>query len=878
MARKLPLLWLTQQPTRHNAPVDFTAVASQLGILPDLRYVYDGLQRSRRCISDFPEELSECLRAVPGSRLEPQQLVDGIDQLLAWCNAQQWGAHDLPRLRMGRQDGNAGHPLRGHCLSVSFHWPNLFYTLEPEEAATARTASVLVPFELLMAEFSTYVIAAQSTIDPDDYILYCKKWWSSGQLPSHTAFPDRRLASRVASASRAMRRLGLQRHHALHAHLADPGKGDRFHMRVSSALRRKRKWDDGDDQLLNSIALLLEEVRPGWSRVGHARRSGGGHKQGRARKALRRNYRDGYVRVLGDAIRTTTGTDAGTAIEHTRPLPASIESLTLELVEEWKLQIEAEPDGTAAREHSVNGKRPTVALLRREAEREAEILLDGQEWLPADETGSNPGMESIVLGREIDGDEPTEAKQTSKWAIQHVRRAQFAHAIGPNRLSPADVKRLLESIRGAPPDSPNKVILVALHACLALGRPLDEIAALHIHEGMHSPKEADERVHYSIESRKWMVPCPAPAWRDKGKDPNERPQWSTLWLWDQTGFADLLRHFGLAREGHPFQKLTEGRKRAAGAFLKASLPHAGATSSQCSDFLFHRLLACSQGDLGVASLITGHEHAHSRSIRHYANYPPSHVWSAYRRAWEFAQKDSPPRQSSSATAAPSKNDRGGFGAKRVPTADFVQRLLAHLARIARHGENAAERRNAFTAYTLAGLVLALGMRPVVEPLITDIIGSSANELLPTYIDKARSDYDRRVNAIPNELAEHLYRYVTFRKQLVVTGPERVKRATFVYVDSEGLFERFRPSDFLKVVAPAFTLELYSLRRFLRTELRCTYAVHAEDVDAWMGHWFQRLSPHDRLSTYPLQRLLALGKGAISDLLESVGFHPLAPPR
>jgi hypothetical protein len=170
------------------------------------------------------------------------------------------------------------------------------------------------------------------------------------------------------------------------------------------------------------------------------------------------------------------------------------------------------------------------------------------------------------------------------------------------------------------------------------------------------------------------------------------------------------------------------------------------------------------------------------------------------------------------------------------------------------------------------------MRPVVEPLITDIIGSSANELLPTYIDKARSDYDRRVNAIPNELAEHLYRYVTFRKQLVVTGPERVKRATFVYVDSEGLFERFRPSDFLKVVAPAFTLELYSLRRFLRTELRCTYAVHAEDVDAWMGHWFQRLSPHDRLSTYPLQRLLALGKGAISDLLESVGFHPLAPPR
>jgi len=28
----------------------------------------------------------------------------------------------------------------------------------------------------------------------------------------------------------------------------------------------------------------------------------------------------------------------------------------------------------------------------------------------------------------------------------------------------------------------------------------------------------------------------------------------------------------------------------------------------------------------------------------------------------------------------------------------------------------------------------------------------------------------------------------------------------------------------------------------------------------------------------IHSLLALGKGAISDLLESVGFHPLAPPR
>lgn len=879
MLTKPSLLWLTQQISRTRPSIDAAVIAAQLGVLPDLSYLVEGLRRSRQCIHDFHDELSECLRAVPGPRHEPRELLDAIDHLLDWCETQHWREEDLPMLRMGRPNTSASHPLKGHCLSVAFHWPNLFYTFEPDEQSARDADAAAVTYEALMAEFTMYVIAAQSTIDPCEYLDYCKKWLSSQKLPPRTAFPDRRLGSRVATASRAMRRLGLHKHHELYEHLADRKHGDHFHARVSSALRRKRKWGEGDFQVLNSIALLVEEVRPGWSRTGHTRRRAAEHKRSGAHVTRRRQYQDGYVRVLGNAVRAKTTTEAGLEIEHTRPLPTSVEALSQELIIKWQGQIDSDPKAPAAREHFVNGKRPTVAQLRVEAENEAKILVDGMEWIPTDEAGDNPGLESVVIGQEIDGDAEVEPRRsTSRWAVQHIRRAQFAHGLGPNRLIQADAKRLLECIRSAPAHSADTAALVALHASLALGRPVDKVAAMLIHEGEVPPGADRDRIHYSIASQEWTVPCPAPAWLAMEPDPDERLQFPTLSLRDRTGFADLLQHFDLARGGQLIAKFTERRKRAARAFVNASLPHAGATLTQCSDYLFYQLLACSQGDLGIATVVTGHDHSHSSSVRHYANYPAPQAWDAYRKAWNFEEGTSEASGSASLPADHANGIVSGIGARRVPTSASVQRAFAGLAHTVRFGESLSERQNAYTAYTLAGLVLALGMRPVVAPLIRDIVECAGDGLLPTYIDKARSDYDRRVNAIPKQLADHLYRYVTFREHLVVTGPERVTRAGFIYIDPEGKHERFRPSDFLKVTRGLFTLELYALRRFVRTELRCTYRVHAEDVDAWMGHWFHRLSPHDRLSTYPLQRLRVLADGAISSLLEQVGFRPVAPPR
>lgn len=66
-----------------------------------------------------------------------------------------------------------------------------------------------------MAEFSGYIIAAQATIDPAAYITFCRQWWGAKQLPDRWLYPMPHLASRVAGASRAMRRLSRGEHRAL---------------------------------------------------------------------------------------------------------------------------------------------------------------------------------------------------------------------------------------------------------------------------------------------------------------------------------------------------------------------------------------------------------------------------------------------------------------------------------------------------------------------------------------------------------------------------------------------------------------------------------------------------------------------------------------
>ncbi|UGB45434.1 hypothetical protein LQ772_15865 [Frateuria edaphi] len=796
--------------------------------------------------------------------------MDTIDVLVDVVQAQAWPVDDLRMLPMARTNASAKHPLSGYCLSVSFHWANLFYTLEPSVGTSTGPADAPLPFEDLMAEFSTYVLAAQSSIEPGAYLAFCQSWWSSGQLPSRAPYTSRRLASRVAAASRAMRQITLAEHGELFSYLADRTAGDPLYERVDSAQRLG--WDEDNERVIDAIARLLEDVRLGWSRSpGPPRRSSTG--KATSRKVVHRNFRDGFVRVSEqEAILLKDTTEEGWAFEYMLVAPETMEGATRERLQEL---IDATPVSDKGEES--NGGAPdeddssASEDLKERARNEAEIRLDGSEWIPAEEAAGNDGLEAIRLDTSEDAPAVTSTGTSSRAAAEHIRRHHFAHRLAKNRLLLNEAQQLLAALREEPAESDDREVLMGVHACLALGRPIHEIVSkLCIHEGGARLGLNPEEIHYMCESRQWIVPCPAPAWQELDRDTDERIQWPQMWLNDQTGFGALLRHFGLATDGRPLQKLTVNRKRAANGFLARALPKADTTLEQCANFLFHQILATSQGDLGLACLITGQRHSHGSSVGHYANYRPQTVWRAYRRAWAGSSVVPP------AAAYPIDEAQGGYGAKRVPTTEAVRRLLATLRSQAASGQD-PQSCNAYVAYTLAGLVLGLGMRPVVEPRITDVAESFGKKLFLSLIDKARTDYHRRINAIPARLAKHLLHYEVFgsgTRQCLLTSEDS---PLFPYIEpGTGARVCFRPSHLQAIAAPHFALELYALRRYARTHLREARGVHAEDLDAYMGHWLHRVSPHDPLSTYPMRRLAELAEGPVERMLDAVGFEPLKP--
>lgn len=875
---RLPDLRL-QFARRYPKAVDLRVIATQLGIPPDLKYLRDGLRLSRGCVAAYPDELAGCLRAIPGARLDVDDLIPAIDALVDWIDHQDWAADDERLWLMERQSETDPHPLAGYCLGVLHHWSNLFYTLEPSAGVSLPKRSGTQRYEELMQEFSAYVIAAQSTIDPADYDLYCQTWCVADKQPDAPPYEERRLASRVASASRAMRRITLVEYRKLFDALVDLQHDRPFHARVFDALLDD--WGPAEAGILEAIARLLEDIKPGWMRPGNdgVDRTTGARIS--AKGTVRPRYRDGYVRVAdSDVIVQVVVTEDGLAYEALRPAPQTAEGRAKTLATQALEDDENEGESSEPVLDRAERKR-----LRDEQNRkylaEALARADGEEWMPVDDRAGGDVIEAALI--EEDGDSAPEsaskaAGSSSRWAAQHLRRSHFAHALWRDRLRLDEVRRLLGAMLEESPKSVGGPALICLHAALATGRPLKAATKLVITtDTAQTEPEADE-LTYRLDLKRWILPVPPPAWGDQARMPTERPTWTRLYLSDWTGFHQLLAHFGFDRVGRPVKRLSEIRERELHQWIELTLPDAPPSMSACKQFLFYRLLAVNRGDLGVARLITGQSHSHADSVGHYAHYDAPVLWRAYRSAW---RDDSSPvssvRSGNSVEADPERQN--GYGARRVPRLDDVKRLIAFLQQRLR-ATGGAERHNLYTAYTLCGLVLGLGMRPVREPHLLDFAERALSSMLTTYLDKAKTDYHRRVNALPVSLGRHLERYAHYLRTLDrfdgADGSSANPRFRF-WDPASGEWSPFLPSQFEALAKPTFDLELYALRRFARTQLLSDPVVEAEDVDAFMGHWFDRVSPHDPLSTYPMRRLQSLADGPVQKMLNEVGFKALWMP-
>jgi len=913
---KSPLHVLASTLAGKRSGVDIPVLAAQLGLLPNLRYLVDGLKRSLSCVRAHGAELEACLRAVPGRRLEPDALADAIEEVLAWSRQQEWAKDDprvLPmevvvdqevwhrRVASGAQaavrdppdatdSGSASaeprirHPLAGYCLSVAFHWSNLFYALEPAAAWSSPGDGEAAVYDEMMAEFSAYVLAAQSTIDADTYMAFVAKWWTHDRLPAQSLYSDRRLASRVARASRAMRRLSCLKHRELFDQLADRANGSSLPERVERALGATLKEDD--KVLLRAIDRLFESVQLDRRPAGNdkARGQSGKKASTSTRRPAHNKFKDGYLRnAYQPVVLTLDVMENGLRIESLTSMPHTVETLALELVERmpWNGSEDDDEDKETEDGTLQGGDRAAVVEASKKnrlerAREEARVQLDGQEWFPVQEGSGEGDLVALQIDQESEDDAaPIRAITSNRHVAEHVRRHHLAHGLSRDRLTLPEARVLLEGLLRQPVETEFREVWVGLAASLALGRSLESVSRLLIHDGKAHPGLTLGRIHYCLGSGQWVLPTPPPAWADMAMTGAERKQWQQIFLFDQTDFRALLEHFDLNHEGEVLKVLTKSHRKAAQMIVAELLPRADATPAQCAGFLFHRLLATGNGDLGMARQITGVDHSHAASIHHYAHYPVKRIWKAYRDAWNLMWiPGRGPQANPDEVGAVA-----GVGAKRVPTVTAVKGLLDGLQGLMTEG-TPVQRHNAYTAYTLVGLVLGIGMRPVVEPVIRNIADLRSQRLVVTFLDKARTDYHRRVNAIPPSLESHLAHYAdylaTLRRQ-----PELMERApmVFVYRDpATGEPARFQPRHFNALVEAFFPLELYAMRRFARTYLRVIHDVPGEDVDAFMGHWLHQLSPHDRLSAYPMRRLRELADGAVEAMLKSVGFvpHELCP--
>lgn len=898
MAEPCPLVELHRTLQRKLRGIDSATLLTELGVPPNLQSLLDGLRRTRVCLERFPAELDVCLWRIPGERLDSAQLIDGIGMVLEWASAQSWPDDDLRCLSMERSVAAEDHPLYRYCVSTLLHWTDLYYVFEPPEAvANPADGLSAASFESLMAEFSSYVIAAQATIEPDDYLGFCRKWWGADRLPSIPLYPVKNLAGHVVGASRAVRRLSWPEHRSLLQFLLNPAHGEAFHERIFRAMEAPQfayvlnggaepaetqvatdvGWSardhapQSDRQLLVQIALLLEQVRPGWTRPSTVRkRRNGGRRAGKRTRSQHRTFRDGYVRVPEqDVVRFDYVTDDGIAVEHLQPLPKEDPARAPDDDTDDGAEVGTDSSGSG-------GNSATTEAV----DRATQAQRDGISWIPVGEQETDDDIDVVAIAPNSQ-DEPGAA--TNQWAKEHMRRHALALGLRKERLSLAQILHLLKAISRTAQRTPHPSLL-ALHASIALGRSIQEVEGFEIHAGHADSRVDPDRIHYFMGSRQWVFNSPVPAWADMPIQPIEHPRMRQLWLGDRTDFHSLVERCKLFAGAQtppscrPFQKLTQKAHVRLDAFLRRALPQADATLAKCAGFLFQELLAVTRGDLGIASLITGHEHSHSGSVRHYANYPAGPVWAAYFGAWLEDVEQYLTDGTAAAGANRAESERR-YGAKRVPEAAAVRALISMLARrVGDASVTPAMRHNTYTAYTLVGMILGLGMRPVIEPLVTDTGGYADDKLLVSFIDKAKSDYDRRINPVPDVLAQHLQRYTAYRNALAPTLPTGLAHTKFIHLRYDrGGAGAFHPGDFDELVDGTFPLELYSLRRFVRTELASHYHVVAEDLDAYMGHWLFGVSPFDPLSTYPMQRLYDLAGGPLTELLHDMGFAALEPP-
>ena len=445
---------------------------------------------------------------------------------------------------------------------------------------------------------------------------------------------------------------------------------------------------------------------------------------------------------------------------------------------------------------------------------------------------------------------------------RQIKRHYALLSTRKSALSPLQVSRLRQSLT-MPIETPeDRIFQTFARAALSTGRTLgnDEFKIVRVLDDV--PEKATPRtVYFSLSEQKWVLFPAPPAFVDAAPLELERPLASRLFLDDALDFhslASIIFNAKVDQLGGVRVPWSASNKGTALEEFQRIIDDKSASLQSLEKLLFERLVICRNGDTSIATLLTDQSVGHSRTVVHYSNLSVDDVVETYAEALA-------PFQLNERLKKPAISARH-IGARRVPTRDSVRELITALTEKFQ-SDSTEVGFNAYGVYNLIAFQISCAARPVIHRVLP-----RSSSIFPQVRlnEKAVSSYHERITFLPQLAVVQLGHYAEF-----------INRSAPAWISSEGLFPYFNskkfvdgeltPSRFSEIATSVgFPLELYSLRRFVRTELM-SRLVAGEDIDGFMGHWFHQCSPFDPLSLYPPRRLLKLAEESMTKVLIDVGF-------
>lgn len=800
---------------------DVSQLFQQLTVPPDLCHLRDGLNRTCVILQHHGDELDRLLSKAKGPVLRSAEL--RATALFLLYDDELWNVRrDSPLLtEMSGTENPEEHPLFKFCFSVCPYWVVLFYgTRNIQNAAPSALAQ---GFDELVAEVAVHIIAVNAQMKASSYIDYCQRWAEAKKKP-FSYLTRGSSQSRVQVATRWLARLARNDHSSLLGDLLESGGS---HERLADRVRAVRRlWESKKTnpevqkqrtQLLDGLSKLLDaSASPFGHRVSTGHGGGGSGQRGP----------NGYLRLPSSPLLRDTQVSFGDLTLTVDMLPAP----------------KAPPDDGLTPEDQDPEDDPSVSTAF--------------PMISMPMGGRSPAASGRLL-----------AKQASSL----LRKLLGAPNTNFRNLSSPQTERVANALARPGADALPWHLEATVKAMLATGRDVRNARVWIQPDLQHAKRASDDGdVHFALAEGVWLFRLPPPAFATSDAVPWERDHRKELTLPDLLGMTTTLTRGSQSPKQPRLLVMSASGEREATEWLRKVTADSRPGIRSLSTFLFSRLIRDSDGDLGIATLLTGQSLAHARTTLHYSSYAIAEVRRAYLKALA-------PFNSASSRGGV---EPGFVGARRVPTRDAVKGLLGALRTlIASPTASLHVRANAYSAYTMAGLHLATAARPVVERVLYDGSDELGFVLLT---EKARTPYDFRPVALPKILRAQLDAYLIFLRR---RKPDwQPSKGLFFRYDSSGRpCGAFTPQDFRDLAKElGYDMELYAFRRFDRAELVTQERVHdegfsAEDIDALLGHWYERVSPHDPLSTYPPRRLRQLAEKPVTRMLEDVGYEAVESP-